>query len=80
MSSFWQFHIIQVTAGKSTSYKVNNNLRGKVIRINPKTATLFVEPNQKWRASYSMLFPIIDGQKVNERRFIEGVIAESDSD
>lgn len=58
----------------------NNNLRGKVIRINPKTVTLFVEPNQKWRVTYSMLHPIIDGQIVNEQQFIEGVIVESDSD
>lgn len=58
--------------------KANNNLRGKVIRINPKTVTLFVEPNQQWRVPYSMLHPIIDGHKANDGLFIEGVVVESD--
>lgn len=57
----------------------NNTLRGKVIRINPKTVTLFVEPNQKWRVSYSMLHSIIDGQSRNQQRFIEGIIVEKDN-
>jgi len=58
--------------------KANNNLRGRVIRINPKTVTLFVEPSQKWRVPYSMLHPIIDGQKAHEQTYIEGFVAESD--
>ena len=56
--------------------KSNKNVRGKVMRINPKTVTLFVEPNQKWRVSYSMLYPIIDGEKAHEQKFIEGVVIE----
>ena len=60
--------------------KTNNNRRGKVVRINPKTVTLFVEPNQKWRVSYSMLHPIINGQKAHQQQFIEGIVIESDSD
>lgn len=43
--------------------RANNILRGRVIRTNPKTVTLLVEPNQRWRVSYSMLHSIIDGQK-----------------
>ena len=58
----------------------NNNRRGKVIRINPKTVTLFVEPNQKWRISYSMLHPIIDSHKAHQPHFIEGVVVESNPD
>jgi len=58
--------------------KSNKNVRGKVMRINPKTVTLFVEPNQKWRVSYSMLYPIIDGEKAHEQKFIEGVVIERD--
>jgi len=58
--------------------KSNKNVRGKVIRINPKTVTLFVEPNQKWRVSYSMLYPIIDGEKAHKQKFIEGVVIERD--
>lgn len=58
----------------------NNNRRGKVIRLNPKTVTLHVEPNQQWRVSYSILHPIIDGQKAHQRRFIEDVVVECDPD
>jgi len=56
--------------------KSNKNVRGKVMRMNPKTVTVFVEPNQKWRVSYSMLYPIIDGEKADEHKFIEGVVIE----
>jgi len=59
--------------------RANNMLRGKVIRINPKTVTLFVEPNQHWRVSYSMLHSIIDGQKASEQKFIEGIVVDSHS-
>ncbi|MHB9071752.1 MAG: hypothetical protein ACYC54_15440 [Sedimentisphaerales bacterium] len=60
--------------------KANNNLRGKVIHTNPKTVSLLVEPNQKWRVSYSMLHAIIDGQKVHEQLCIESVVVGSNSD
>lgn len=60
--------------------RANNNRRGKVIRINTKTVTLFVEPNQRWRVSYSILHPIIDGQKAHQQHFIEGVVVKSDPD
>ena len=56
--------------------KHNKNVRGQVMRLNPKTVTLFVEPDEKWRVSYSMLYPIVDGQTAQERKFIEGVVIE----
>lgn len=56
--------------------KYNKNVRGKVMRINPKTVSLFVEPDQKWRVSYSMLYPIVDGEMAQEHKFIEGVVIE----
>jgi hypothetical protein len=59
--------------------RANNVLRGKVIRINPKTVTLFVEPNQNWRVGYSMLHSIIDGQQSNGQKFIEGIVVDSHS-
>ena len=59
--------------------RANNILRGRVIRTNPKTVTLLVEPNQHWRVSYSMLHSIIDGQKASEQKFIEGVVVDSHS-
>jgi hypothetical protein len=60
--------------------KANNNLRGKVIHTNPKTVTLLVEPNQKWRVAYSLLHSIIDGQEVYKQLCIEGAVVESNSD
>lgn len=56
--------------------KNNENVCGKVIRLNPKTVTVFVEPNQEWRVPYSMLYPIIDGEIASERKYIEGVVLE----
>jgi hypothetical protein len=56
--------------------KNNKNVSGKVIRLNPKTVTVFVEPNQEWRVPYSMLCPIIDGEIAPERKFIEGIVLE----
>ncbi len=72
----------EVRVGDIVGFKdrANNNRRGKVVRTNPKTVTLLVEPNQKWRVAYSMLHPIIDGQKANDQYFIEGIVVESDSD
>lgn len=59
--------------------KSNRNVHGKVLRLNPRTVTVFVEPNEQWRVPYSMLYPIIDGEKAREPRFIEGVVVERDS-
>jgi hypothetical protein len=58
----------------------NHNRRGEVIRLNPKTVTLLVEPNQKWRVSYALLHPIIDGEKARQQLFIEGVVVDRDPD
>lgn len=60
--------------------KANNKLRGKVLRLNQKTVTIFVEPNQKWRVAYRFLHPIVDGQKANEQKFLEGIVVKRDTD
>ena len=60
--------------------KHNKNVRGQVIRLNSKTVSLFVEPDEKWRVSYSMLYPIVDGETAQERKFIEGVVIERQSE
>ena len=72
----------EISIGDMVGFKDrdNNNRRGKVIRLNPKTVTLLVEPNQKWRVSYALLHPIIDGQKAHQQNFIEGVVVERDAD
>lgn len=58
--------------------KAHRNVHGKVLRLNPRTVTVFVEPNEQWRVPYSALYPIVDGEKAYERRFIEGVVVEAD--
>ncbi len=52
--------------------KQNNDVYGKIIRLNKKTATIITEENAKWRVAYSFLDLIIDGQRVDEPKFIEG--------
>lgn len=58
--------------------KSNRNVHGKVLRLNSRTVTVSIEPNEQWRVPYSMLYPIIDGEKACEHRFIEGVVVERD--
>jgi hypothetical protein len=36
---------------------------GQVIRMNQKTVSLLVGDNHKWRVSYTLLFPVIDGKQ-----------------
>ena len=52
---------------------LNQNIRGKIIRINPKTVSVLVEPNQKWRVSYSMLYRIVDEDKSSQNQLINGI-------
>ena len=40
---------------------------GKVIRRNPKSATLLVDSGLEWRVSYGLLFDIIDGQPAHRK-------------
>ena len=39
------------------------DLYGKVIRLNPKTATIEIAPKHQWRVHYSHLFPVLDGEQ-----------------
>ena len=38
----------------------NNDLNGKIIRLNPKTATIITSTNAKWRVAYEYLHLIYD--------------------
>lgn len=71
-------HRNEIRIGDLVGYRSqsNKNVCGKVIRLNPKTVTVFIEPNQEWRVPYSILYPIIDVEKAQERKFIEGEIVE----
>lgn len=35
---------------------------GKIQRLNPKTVSLVTAEGNRWRVSYSCLYPVIDGQ------------------
>ncbi len=47
--------------------KEGQDLYGKVIRLNPKTATIEVGPKHEWRVAYSYLFPVLDGERVTNK-------------
>jgi hypothetical protein len=55
--------------------KQNNDVYGKVIRLNPKTATIVTNTNAKWRVSYGMLILIIDG-RLGYPNLIDGEILD----
>jgi hypothetical protein len=38
----------------------NNDLNGKIIRLNQKTATIITSTNAKWRVAYNYLHLIYD--------------------
>jgi hypothetical protein len=44
---------------------------GRISRLNQKTVSLVTANNRKWRVSYSLLYPVIDGQTgVHNLRFV----------
>ena len=52
----------------------NNDLYGEVIRLNPKTATVIMEDNSRWRVPYRLLYDVIEGEGIIESRLIEGEV------
>lgn len=47
--------------------KDHEDIYGEVIRLNQKTATIQVDMHSQWRVSYSLLFPVLDGEKVDQK-------------
>ncbi len=43
--------------------KTGQNFYGIVERLNPKTALLLTTDGQKWKVSYSLLYPILEGSE-----------------
>ncbi|MEN8133160.1 MAG: hypothetical protein ABFS45_23870 [Pseudomonadota bacterium] len=52
----------------------NKERYGVVKRLNPKTATLMVNNNTKWRVAYQFLFPIIDSERSGDPSALEGEV------
>lgn len=40
----------------------NNDVRGGVIRLNQKTATITTDTGAKWRVGYDWLYLVVDGE------------------
>ena len=57
----------QLKVGDSVGFynRENKETYGKVIKLNQKTATVFVSGASKWRVSYQLLFKLIDIEKSN---------------
>jgi len=51
--------------------KSDEDTYGEVVRLNPKTATIIVEPNHKWRVPYSLLFSVLDGEQGRDGEILE---------
>ncbi len=47
--------------------KDHEDVYGEVIRLNQKTATIQVDMHNQWRVSYSLLFPVLDGEKIEQK-------------
>jgi len=53
----------------------NNDVHGRIIRLNPKTATIKTDAGAKWRVGYQWLSLVIDGEQ-RSPRLIEGRIVD----
>ncbi|MCI5144025.1 MAG: hypothetical protein D3923_00525 [Candidatus Electrothrix sp. AR3] len=50
----------------------NEDVHGKIIRLNPKTATIITSTKGKWRVAYEFLYLIFDGEQGGKSYLIEG--------
>ncbi len=64
----------ELRVGDMVGFRDRDNImrHGKVIRLNPKTATLVVDGHSHWRVGYGLLFDIIDGERP-ARKLVENV-------
>jgi len=47
--------------------KNQNDIYGEVICLNQKTATILVNQQHQWRVSYSLLFPVLNGEHSEQK-------------
>lgn len=71
----------QLKVGDTVGFydRQQQELYGKIIRLNQKTVTIHTNTGAKWRVAYSFLFKVMDGEggQVSEAGLIEGVVVES---
>jgi hypothetical protein len=67
----------QLKVGDMTGFqdKQNNDVHGKIIRLNQKTATIKTNTNTEWRVGYEWLYVVIDVDQRNPH-LIEGRIID----
>jgi len=63
--------------GDKVGFKNKNyeDIYGEVIRLNQKTATIQVDMQNQWRVSYGFLFPVLDGEK-SEQKGVQELLPE----
>ncbi len=55
--------------------KENNDVRGEIVRLNQKTATIRTDLKTEWRVGYQWLYLVVDGELSNPY-LIEGQIVD----
>jgi len=55
----------------------NNDVYGKVIRLNRKTATILADDQTKWRVGYKWLYLVLEGEQ-GYPKLIEGEVIDSE--
>ena len=56
------------------SSRTGQEMYGEVTKLNPKKARVLVENQHTWTVSYSLLFPVMDGNTAQEGLLIEGTV------
>jgi hypothetical protein len=59
----------QIKVGDRVGFldRQNNDVYGKVIRLNRKTATILTDDHTDWRVGYGLLYLVIDGERGNPK-------------
>ena len=51
--------------------KYEENITGRVERLNQKTVSLITPEPRRWRVPYQLLYPVIDGEQIEAMQGIE---------
>jgi hypothetical protein len=57
----------------------NNDVYGKVIRLNQKTATIKTDAGAKWRVGYEWLYFVLDGERKSPHLIEDQIVADNRS-
>ncbi len=51
--------------------KYQEDITGRVERLNQKTVSLITPAAKRWRVPYQLLYPVIDGQQIEAMQRVE---------